>query len=229
MKIKPSIKKAISSSVATMALCVCFILTQRLSAQSADVFESLQGKTEATASGTLVKSPPDIELLKSKPSRFAVGSVELYTAARIANFSMKSRATDPFGLFQDPDIKPVSKPTSSGITKQQPKGNIARAPLEEIVKKMKVTTIMIKEKSFLSEGQVFKESGVVTLDYQDRTNRLKVMKVEATQILFKDMDTGEEATLKTDVLPAGMNAGGEQIKPAGLVDPNENQPLKLGN
>lgn len=228
MKIKPSITKGIPSSVAMLALCVCLISAQRLSAQSADVFESLQGTTPAAASGTLVKSPPDIELLKSKPSRFAVGNIELYTTARVADLSMKGRATDPFGLFQDPDIKPVSKPTSPGGIKQ-PKGNFAAVPLAEIVKKMKVTTVMVKEKSFLSEGQVFKESGEVTINFQERTKRLKVLKVEPTQILFKDMDSGEEATLKTDVLPAGMNAGAEKIKPAGLVLPNENLPLILGN
>lgn len=228
MKIKPSITKALSSSVAILSLCFSCISTQRLSAQSADVFESIKGATQATASGTLVKSPPDVELLKSKPSRFAAGHIESYTAARIADLSMKSRSTDPFGLFQDPDIKPVAKPTSTGVIRPA-KGNIAAVPLEEIVKKMKVTTIMVKEKSFLSEGQVFKESGEISINFQDRTKRLKVLKVEPKQIIFKDMDSGEEVTLKTDVLPPGMNAGGDKIKPAGMVAPDQNQTIIIGN
>lgn len=228
MKIKHNITKVIPSSVAMMALCICFISTQRLSAQSAEVFESLQGMTQTTDSGALVKSPPDIELIKSKPSRFAVGNIELYTAARIADLSMKDRAMDPFGLFQDPEAKPVARPIRfDGI--KAPIDNIPRPPLEKIIKRMKVTTIMIKEKSFLSQGQVFQEGGEVVIDFQGRTNRLKVLKVEPNEILFKDMDSGEEATFKTNILPAGMNAGGDQIKPAGMVSPDKNQPLKLEN
>ncbi len=225
MKTIPNITKVISSSVVTMALCVCFISAQHLSGQSADVFELLPGANEVTASSNLVKSQSDITLLKSKPSRFAVGNIELYTAARISDLSMKSRATDPFGIFQNPVIKTGHGP---GITK--PLGdNLPRPLLAEIVKKMKVTAIMIKEKSFLSEGRVFKESGVVTVDFQDRLNRLKILRVEATQILFKDMDTGMEAMLRTDILPHGVDVGGVQFKPAGWVDPDENLPIILRN
>ncbi len=228
MKNKLNITRVITPSFGVMVMCFCFTSAQHLSAQSADIFETFQGKTQTTASGASVKSPPDVELLKSKPSRFAVGNVELYTAARIADLSMKNRSTDPFGLFQDPDFKPIIKNPGPTAVKRQP-SNFAPVPLMDIVNQIKVTTIMIKEKSFLSEGQVFKETGEVSIDFQDRTRRLKILKVEATKIRFKDIDSGEEATRKMDMLPPGVKVGDDKIKPAGMAFPNENQPLKLGN
>lgn len=197
-----------------------------LPAQSVDVFQSLSNTAKAADPANLPESAPDVALLTSKPSRFAVGNVDLYVNARISNLLMKDKPVDIFGLYQDPNFKPVIKNTPTTIKKGPT--HIAPVSLSEIVKGIKVSTIMIKEKSFMVGVRAFKESEEFSITYQEgRTRRLKVLKVEPEQITFKDLDSGEEANLKIDVLPLGMSPGDDRLKPAGLISPNESQPLIL--
>jgi hypothetical protein len=226
MKTKPSITTVIAVKTARIIACLSFILIPSLSAQSANIFQSLSDSPQTTTSGDLTKSNPDIALIKSKPSRYAVGNIELYTTARMADFSMKNRAVDIFGVYQDPDFKPVINNTPT-LAKKGPI-HIAPKSLTEIIKEIKVSTIIVKEKSFLVGDRVFKEAEEFPLSYHDgKTKHLKVMKVEAKQIVFKDLDSKEEATLKIEVLPFGMEAGDDRLKPAGMVIPTKNQPLVL--
>jgi hypothetical protein len=213
---------------AMMSVCSGIFLTQNLSAQSADVFQSLAGKTESAVSGDLTKVTPDVDVIKSKPSRFAIGNIELYTTARMADFSMKNRATDIFGLIQDPEAKP---PTPISPTPGKPRqDNFAAKPLAEIIQGVKVQMVRVKDKSFLVGNRVIKEGGEFTIVYDEgRHKKLKVLKVEAKQIIFRDLDSkkNEEATLKIELLPFGMENGDNRLKPEGLVQPGENEPLSI--
>lgn len=200
---------------------------QNISAQSADIFQSLADSPKTMASANLTESNPDIELIKSKPSRFAIGNVELYIAARMADFSMKNRATDVFGLYQDPKLKPATN-TSNSLVKVPT--NIAPKALAEIIKGIKVSTIMVKEKSFLVGDRVIKELEEIPILYdQGRVKHLKVMKVDPKQIIFKDIDAGTEATLKLEVLPFGVEVGDSRMVPSGMSAPTKNQPLVIEN
>jgi hypothetical protein len=211
-----------------LALGIGFFLgfSENVQAQSAEVFRPLQSKLQFSSSGKSLDPTLDIELLKSKPSRFAIENVDAYLVAKFADLSMKNRTTDPFGLNQDSDVKPVvKKVTSVAINRTQTA--LPSVPLSEIVKLIKVNTVLLKEKSFLVEGREFKESEEIPVVFQGRAKRLKVVDVSATAILFRDMETNEEATLKIEVLPFGMQSGDDRLKPAGMISPNENRPLDL--
>lgn len=213
---------------AMMSVCSCLFLAQNLSAQSADVFEPLTGKTQPASSGDLTKAAPDIDLLKSKPSRFAIGNIELYTTAKMANFSMKNRETDIFGLIQDPEAKPPA-PTSPTPGKKV-RDNIAPKPLAEIIQGVKIQMVRVKDKSFLVGNRVIREGEEFTIVFEEgRHKRLKVLKVEAKQIIFRDLDSkkNEEAALKIELLPFGMENGDARLKPEGLVQPGENEPIPV--
>ena len=133
---------------------------------------------------------------------------------------------DVFGLYQDPDFKPVIKNVPTAIKKGPT--NTVKKPLTEIIQGIKVSTIMIKEKSFLVGDSAYKEAEEFTITYQEgRTKRLKVIKVEPNQIIFKDLDTKEEATLKIEVLPPGMLSGGDKIRPAGMSSSSEKKHIDL--
>lgn len=210
----------------TAIACLWLAPTQYLFAQSADVFQSISKADDSTVTGEKAESTPDVELLKTRPSRFAVGHVDLYVNARMADLFIRDKPVDMFGLYQDPDFKPVIKTTPTSIKKGPT--HFAAVPLSEIVKGIKVSTIMIKEKSFLVGVRSFKEGDEFSITYQEgRTRRMKVTKVEPEEITFKDMDSGEAATLKIDVLPLGMSPGDDRLKPAGMVSPTESEPLIL--
>jgi hypothetical protein len=217
--------RVIPSIAVSMAVCLYFITIHGLSAQSASILESLQNKSQMSVSEDKSKTPVDIELLKSKPSRFAVGNIELYINARFSDLSMKDRATDPFGLNQDTSVKAVIRDTKPLNTAKQ--SHTASVPLSEIIKLIKVTSIMAKQKSFLSGSDIFKESDEFILPDQGKTRRMKVMSITESQILFQDMDTKEEAALKSEVLPFGMSSGDESFKPAGLVTPGGERIIDL--
>ncbi len=227
MKTKPSIAALIVAKTTIMIVCLSFIPIRNVSAQSADIFQSLADSPKTTASANLTETNPDIELIKSKPSRFAIGNVELYMTARMADFSMKNRATDVFGLYQDLKSKP---PTNTPTSLVKVPTNFAPKALAEIIKGIKVSTVMVKEKSFLVGDRAIKELEELPISYdQGRIKHLKVMKVEPKQIIFKDLDGGAVATLKLEVLPLGMEAGDTRLVPEGMVQPIKNQPLVIGS
>jgi hypothetical protein len=138
---------------------------------------------------------------------------------------MNDKTMDAFGLYQDPNIKPVIK---DNPVAQRNLGHLPAVPLADIIKRIKVSTVMVKEKSFLVGVRAFKESEEFDISFQEgRTKRLKVLKVEAKEITFMDVSGGEEATLTIDVLPLGMAPGDDRLRPAGMVDPREKQVLNL--
>lgn len=214
--------------IAMVSVCSSIFLAQNLSAQSVDVFKSITGKTQLATSSDLTKPATDDDLLKSKPSRFAIGNIELYTTAKMADFAMKKRETDIFGLIQDPEAKtPTPNLPTPG---KKIRDNIASKPVAEIIKGVKVQMVRVKDKSFLVGNRVIKEGEEFTIVFEEgRQKKLKVLKVEAKQIIFRDLDSknNEEVALKIELLPFGMENSGNKLKPEGLVRPGENEPFSI--
>lgn len=216
-----------SVKTTTAVACLSFTLLHGIQAQSVDALQSLSSNSQSADSAQGSVETTDIEQLKSKPSRFAVGNVGLYTSARSATFYMADKKMDAFGLFQDPTFRPPTPKNTTATIKKGP-SHIAAKPLSEIVKGIKVSTIMIKEKSFLVGVRSFKQGQEFAISYDEgRTKRLQVTRVDPGEITFRDLDSNEEAKLKIDVLPLGMSAGDERLKPAGMVSPDVGQPLIL--
>jgi len=169
------------------------------------------------------KSPAGASV-ELKPSRFAGELVEAYTLARAAAFAMAGRTTDPFGLLQDPSVKPPNRTPEGSIIRRE---TLPPVPLEEIIKLIRVTTIMPAEKKFLVGTRVFRESDEFPISFQGKRMRMKVVQVSSSKIVFKNLQNGETAILSTGILPPGMVPGNEAIQPAGLVSPAEDLPLDL--
>lgn len=194
-------------------------LAQRAESFDPDAKQSVkQGRKDAP-----VPLPVD-----DKPSRFAGKDMAAYTLARAAVFSMVKRETDPFGLNQDPSLKPAPKK----ISNQLPEKRLAAlppTPLSDIVKLIRVTTIMPGEKKFLVGVRTFSEGDEFPLLFQSKRMRMKVTEVSAKKIIFKNLDNGEQASLETGMLPPGMIAGKGTMRPAGMVSPVDDLPLDLGS
>ena len=93
------------------ASALSFALAPQVHAQSADIFT--EGQTESAVGSSEEEKEP--EPVDERPSRFAGADIEAYTASRAAVFSMRNRKTDPFGLNQDPSVKPAVRKIASKL------------------------------------------------------------------------------------------------------------------
>jgi hypothetical protein len=159
------------------------------------------------------------------PSRL-VGPAELdaYVASLGAMFSMKSRETDPFGQAQDPNAKPVIK-TVAKATQRAPQ--LQATPFSDIIRMIVVTTIMPKEKRFLVGTRSIAQGDRIPLTFRGKQIQVEVTEVSSREIAFRNLDNGETATRKLDMLPAGMTPGNRGITARGMVPDRPNAPLEL--
>jgi len=209
------------------AISYWLVFSVIVGAQSTGAFMQLEKKVIEKVNRNTNSEPTEIDPLLDKASRFAGNETKLFIKVRSDRFSIKQRAKDPFGLFQDPQAKPAVKRTQS-IGSARNSSGLPSIPLAEIVKLIKVTTIMPAEKMFLVGGREFKQSDEFSIVYQGRLKTLKILSVTGNEVVFLDVDGNEKAALKLEVLPPGMSATGDDLRPPGMVDSGEEIPLQLG-
>ncbi len=197
--------------------------------QSAPVFENSSSPLEQEATGPApVAAEPEPAEIDMQPSRYAGAQLDAYLTARAAALSIKTRTTDPFGLHQDLEAQRVVEEKLDTDQPSRRQAAIPPTPLAEIIKLIRITTIMPREKSFLVGTRSFSEGDEFPIVYQGKSMRVKVMQVGSQKILFRNLDSREDAYLQMDLLPPGMIAGSDKIKPAGMDSPSDNLPLNLG-
>jgi hypothetical protein len=231
MKQQQAIDDFVSVSRMTIVAMIGFgisISVGVINAQTADVFDVKKARTTDEFIAGEGKDAPAPVPVDSQPSRFAGQEIEPYVAARAAVFSMRNRAVDPFGLFQDPNAKPTIRRVVTGLPSKRQTA-LPPTPLSDIIKLIRVTTIMPGERKFLVGVRSFSEGEEFSLIFQEKTIKMKVLEVTARRILFRNLDKGEEASLETEMLPPGMMVGAEGLRPPGMVSPTENMPLNLGS
>jgi hypothetical protein len=225
---QPQQHKPTSHAAATKAgMFALFLSWGLMSGSPAQKVESINPAAKKSA-GEGEKEAPAPVPVDDQPSRFAGKDIDTYTRARAAVFSMAKRDTDPFGLNQDPSVKPPPKK----VTDRLPEKRLAAlppTPLGEIVKLIRVTTIMPGEKKFLVGVRTFSEGDDFSLLFQGKRMRMKVTEVSANRIEFTNLDNSEKATLETGMLPPGMISGKGTMRPAGMVSPIDDLPLDLGS
>ncbi len=168
----------------------------------------------------------DTNTTSSLPSRF-VGVEELggYVAAMTSALSMHDRETDPFGQSQDPNAKPVIKSTVARATQRASQPQVV--PLTEIIRLIVVTTIMPGEKRFLIGTRSFAKGDHIPLIFRNKQIRVQVTEVNSQEITFKNLENGETASRKLDMLPVGMTPGLHGITAPGMVPDRPNAPIEL--
>jgi len=162
----------------------------------------------------------------STPSR-QISSAELaaYVESVSLVFLSKKRAFDPFGQPQDPDAKPVIKKIAEGAPKRITP--TLATPFPEIIEKIVVTTIIPREKCFLVGTQSFKQGDQVPLVFRGKKIRAQVTEVTSRQIIFLNLDSGESAIRKLDLLPAGMTSGQRNGPALGMTQDRLTLPIEL--
>ena len=140
-------------------------------------------------------------------------------------FTIAKRTTDPFGLPQDPNAKPVIKPKLAKSTRVTPA--YQATPFSEIVRMIKVTTIMPNERRFLIGTRSVRQGDSIPISFRGRNINVEVAAVSSRKIEFRNLDNGETASLPLNLLPAGMTPGTGGITAPGMVPDRPNAPLML--
>jgi hypothetical protein len=186
-------------------------------------------KTEAAPAAQTTASAPAIStVLRERPSRH-IGDEDLqaYVQAVSLTFSMKNRVTDPFGQQQNPDAKAVIK---SPIAKIARKTTLPSqiTPFSEIVRRIRVTTVMPADRRFLVGDRAFKQGDRFPMKFRSgRSINVEIATVSSQEITFRNIDNGEIASLKISLMPPGMTQGNGKISAPGMVSGTANSPLEI--
>jgi len=172
-------------------------------------------------------SKNEINPVSTTPSRYVGGGKELdaYVEAISSVFSMKKRGSDPFGQLQDPDAKPLPKLTNP--TKKPRPIAVQATPFSDIIRLIKVTTIMPKEKRFLIGNQSYKQGQRFPISFRSKNINVEVVSVSSRQITFRNLESGEAASIDLNLLPKGMSSGSGNITAPGMVRDVPNAPIIL--
>lgn len=146
-------------------------------------------------------------------------ALDPYLTKMLANLAMNGRTQDPLGQIQDPNAKPLitKAPTTT-------KGRFPTkvTPFTEIIGRIKVTTIMPSEDRFLVGSRSYKKGDRFDVTHKGRKTKVEVTSVEALKIDFKNMESGEVASVKTNLLPPGMKQGADGISTPGMTPDKKN-------
>jgi hypothetical protein len=211
-----------------MIFLIAALCTPLTSAQSA-------GNSQANSPTAAKPNKPEAP---AKPQPNATGPVSIeasrfidaeelpgFIASMTTAFSMQVRATDPFGQYQDPNAKPVVKTPIAKSSQRAPQ--LQATPFTDIVRKIVVHTIMPKEKRFLTGTRSVAQGEQISLNFRGKHIRVQVTEVSSQQISFRNLESGELAVRKMDILPPGMKAGLRGIAAPGMTADRRNAPIDL--
>lgn len=204
-------------------------LTNSVSAQSADNFESPDGALEAATQRSetnmqmeVIDKEAESDLLSS-PSRYAGLELDNYIQALASSFKMRTRDTDPFARHQDPNFKPIQPVApKKGIPKFKKE---PVTPFSDIIARINVTAVMPAQQTFLVGNRTFKIGDRIKLDVgKEKLISVHVVAIQANSVNFRHGITGETADLSLKLMPAGMERG-TAVHPPGMVAENSETPI----
>ncbi|MEI6654037.1 MAG: hypothetical protein WCP45_04660 [Verrucomicrobiota bacterium] len=208
---------------AAALLLLGLILTSAAHAQSAPSSNSNPPKPAPPPSVPGSVPVRDVGLPTS--SRYAGKDLKTYVESLANQLAICNRATDPFCQPQDPNAKPVIKPTATKAirrpTAEPP------APLSDIVNRIAITTVMPKDKRFLVGSRSITQNDKLPISFRNKLIRIEVTEVSARRIVFRNLDTGEVGIRPLDLLPSGMTPGNHNIAAPGMILTRPNAPLEV--
>jgi hypothetical protein len=197
-------------------------------AQSAEGFDISDMTPEPPKPGPApVAAPAPAPTADLGPSRYAGAEIPAYVRALSARFSINSRVTDPFGRYQDPEFKAPQPKTLAQTPTQRyrPEPPIAFA---DVIASITVNMVTADKQQFLIAGRTFTRGDVFPLQLPTgKQMKVQVTSVSSTRIDFRNVETGETAPLKLDILPPGMRKGSGEISAPGVQPAGADAPLQI--
>jgi hypothetical protein len=127
------------------------------------------------------------------------------------------RATGPFGLAQDPNVK-IAKPREEKVKK---------GAFLEAVAAIKINTVMPMDDKFTSRSREFTIGEIFPVIKNRRQFNVEIMEIKSTGIVFKDIDTGEQVRKNLDTLPVGMKKSTHLDAIPGVFPANKKNAMPL--
>lgn len=201
---------------------LAFIMMLPAPAQSAANFKIQAPKAAVAKAGSPAPNAKPAQILASR----YVTAEELpsYVNSLSEILTIRKRETDPFGQYQDPDAKPVIKPTVAKIKRFAP---AQATPFADIVRLIKVTTVMPSDKSFLIGTRTIKQGDRIPLSFRGKSIKVEIAAVTSRAIEFRNLDNGEHASVSLNLLPVGMTPGNDGITAPGMVADRPDAPINL--
>lgn len=220
------------SSPALQAAVAALLLISSLpsAAQSAEGFDTsgLVPAEPAPAPKPLVPATPVPSGTDLGPSRYAGEDIQAYVLALSGRFSIRQRATDPFGRYQDPDYKAPEPPRQLAKNANVPYKPAPPTAFADIIAGIKVN--MANKDHFIIENRErpYRAKDLITMQLPNgKMVKVQVMAVSATRIDFRNVETGETAPLRLEMLPAGMVRGIGTLNTPGVQPTGTDAPLMI--
>jgi hypothetical protein len=201
---------------------ISLLITLPSHAQSAASFNKQPTKTAKAESPAPEMNAKPAEILASRYVTEEALPSHLKSLGEI--LSIRKRVTDPFGQYQDPDARPVIKPTVAKLKRYTPSQT---TPFSDIVRLIKVTTVMPSEKSFLIGTRTVAEGDRIPLSFRGKTIKVEIAAVTSSSIEFRNTENGDQASLKLNMLPVGMTPGNNGITAPGMAPDAPDAPINL--
>lgn len=203
------------------AVCAFLLTTPAAFTQSATNFQAAAPSDAAASEQPAQAMALDI----ATPSRLVpTKEIVAYVGSVSSVFSMRERETDPFGQYQDPAAKPIIKRTQ---TRPNRPTQVQTTPFADIVRMIVISTIMPGEKRFLIGARIVAQGDTLPLNFRGKQIQAQITEVTSRQIGFRDLETGETAARKFDMLPAGMSMGSSGVSTPGMVRERSDAPINL--
>ncbi len=221
----PGIKSRQAGAFWLAAICLLAVNDTSLAQQPAGPPAAQPAPAAPAAGAPAPLSASALRTSPLRPSRYVTEKdLPAYVKALTESFSITRRAADPFGQLQDPNAKPVVKPTPTAATRRV----VAIQPTSfpDIIRRIKVNTVMPNEKKFLIGTRTIMQGDEIPLNFRGRSIMVRVVKVSSRAIEFRNNESGETASLPLGLLPEGMKAGGD-FRPPGMTPQNPNAPIDI--
>ncbi|MEI7910399.1 MAG: hypothetical protein WCK77_12240 [Verrucomicrobiota bacterium] len=178
------------------------------------------------AAASAASAAPQAKATDSTPSRYAGNDIKAYVTALANQLAIRDRASDPFGQLQDPNAKPVVKPT---LARPIRRATTAEPPasLSDIVGRIEITTIMPRDKRFLVGSRSIGQGDKLPLSFHNKQIHIEVIEVSSQRIVFRNVETGELGVRQLNLLPKGMTPGTHGLSAPGMVPATPNNTLEI--
>ncbi|QJE95557.1 hypothetical protein [Luteolibacter luteus] len=187
----------------------------------------------APAAAAPAAAKPEAPAAPAGPSRYAGTGPELaaYVDSFVKMTSIRTRTTDPFGRYQDPEFKAPEPKIINSNKKAIPRA-APPVPFSDVVASIQVNMVIPSQKRFLvstpAGARSLKQGNVFPIQLPNgKRVRVQVKSVTATEIRFVNLDTGEDGVVKPDVMPAGMQRGTAGITAPGMQPSGADAPLEI--
>jgi hypothetical protein len=207
-----------------------FLLTMAAAPLAAqDVAETAVEPSHGEAQAHPAAVEPSAPSLAATPSRNVTPEqFKDYIGAVTTAFSMRGRATDPFGLPQEPGARSSADSALAAANTNSPRYEpVKPAPFSDIVKMITVNTVMPGERAFLIGNRRIDQGDHLPVTHRGKNIMIEVVSVNSSRITFRNLENGESASLALDLMPAGMRAGSSGITAPGFSSNKAGAPLNL--